>query len=80
MLINFIIDIFEETAWRGYLTSQLLKFNLNDRKLYLIVGCVWVIWHIPYYMVFLPLMITVRWQVSLQMIGNMPIQMAIRNR
>ena len=25
LLINFIINIFEETAWRGYLTSQPLK-------------------------------------------------------
>lgn len=54
LLINFIIDIFEETAWRGYLTSQLLKLKLNDWKLYLIVGCVWTAWHIPYYLVFLP--------------------------
>ncbi len=54
LLINFIIDFFEETAWRGYLTSQLLKLNLNDWKLYLIVGCVWTAWHIPYYLVFLP--------------------------
>jgi hypothetical protein len=38
----------------GYLTSQLLKLNLNDWKLYLIVGCVWTAWHIPYYLVFLP--------------------------
>lgn len=54
LLANFIIDIFEETAWRGYLTSQLLKLNLNDWKLYLIVGCIWMAWHIPYFMVFLP--------------------------
>lgn len=54
LLINFIIDIFEETAWRGYLTSQLIKLNLHDWKLYLIVGCVWAVWHIPYYLVFLP--------------------------
>lgn len=54
IFVNFIIDIFEETAWRGYLTSQLLKLNLNDWKLYLIVGCVWTAWHIPYYLVFLP--------------------------
>lgn len=54
LLVNFIIDIFEETAWRGYLTSQLLKFDLNDWKLYLIVGCIWTSWHIPYYLVFLP--------------------------
>lgn len=54
LFANFIIDIFEETAWRGYLTSQLVKFNLNDWKIYLIVGCVWAMWHIPYYLVFLP--------------------------
>lgn len=53
LLINFIIDIFEEIAWRGYLTSQLIKFNLNDWKIYLIVGCVWTLWHVPYYLVFL---------------------------
>jgi len=54
LLVNFIIDIFEEGAWRGYLTSQLLKFNLSDWKLYLIIGCVWTLWHVPYYLVFLP--------------------------
>jgi predicted Abi (CAAX) family protease len=54
LIINFIIDIFEETAWRGYLTSQLLKLNLKDWKLYFIVGCMWTAWHIPYYLVFLP--------------------------
>lgn len=54
LLINFIIDFFEETAWRGYLTSQLVKLNLSDLKLYLIVGCVWTLWHLPYYLVFLP--------------------------
>jgi hypothetical protein len=54
LLINFIIDIFEETAWRGYLTAQLVKLNLSDLKLYLIVACVWCLWHLPYYLVFLP--------------------------
>ncbi|OPX83336.1 MAG: CAAX amino terminal protease self- immunity [Pelotomaculum sp. PtaB.Bin104] len=54
LLISFLIDIFEETAWRGYLTSQLVKLNLNDWKIYLIVGCVWGLWHLPYYLVFLP--------------------------
>lgn len=54
LLINFIKNIFEETAWRGYLTSQLVKLKLSDLKLYLIVACVWSLWHIPYYLVFLP--------------------------
>jgi hypothetical protein len=54
LLANCIINFFEETAWRGYLTSQLLKFNLSDWKLYFIIACVWAAWHIPYYLVFLP--------------------------
>lgn len=53
LFINFIIDIFEETVWRGYLTLQLIKLNLNDWIIYLIVGCAWGIWHVPYYLVFL---------------------------
>ncbi|MNO98153.1 CAAX amino terminal protease self- immunity [compost metagenome] len=53
LLIGFIKNIFEETVWRGYLTSQLLRLHLRDWKLYLIVGCVWGIWHIPYYLFFL---------------------------
>jgi len=54
LLANLIIDFFEETAWRGYLTSQLIRLNLSDLKLYLIIGCVWCFWHLPYYLVFLP--------------------------
>ncbi len=54
LLINFVIDFFEETTWRGFLTSQLLKLKLSDIKLYLIVTCVWSFWHLPYYLVFLP--------------------------
>jgi Co/Zn/Cd efflux system component len=54
LLINLVIDFFEETAWRGYLTSQLVKLNLSDLKLYLVVACVWTLWHLPYYLVFLP--------------------------
>lgn len=53
LLINFIIDIFDGTPLHGYLTSQLIKLNLNDWKIYLIVGGLWGIWHAPYYLVFL---------------------------
>ena len=53
LLINFVKNIIEETLWRGYLASQLIRLNLYDWKIYLIVGCVWGVWHIPYYMVFL---------------------------
>lgn len=54
LIVGFIKNIFEETVWRGYLTSQLLKTNFNDWMIYLIAGLVWGVWHIPYYMVFLP--------------------------
>lgn len=54
LLVNFIIDIFEEGAWRGFLTSQLLKLKLPDWKLYLAAGCIWALWHVPYFLVFLP--------------------------
>lgn len=54
LLISFIIDIFDGAPLYGYLTSQLVKLNLNDWKIYLTVGIVWGMWHIPYYLVFLP--------------------------
>ncbi|MNZ51578.1 CAAX amino terminal protease self- immunity [compost metagenome] len=54
ILVGIIKNIFEESVWRGFLTSQLVKLNLADWAIYLIVGIVWGIWHIPYYMVFLP--------------------------
>ncbi len=51
---NFIKNVFEETVWRGYLTVKLLKLKTKDIWLYLIVGGVWGIWHLPYYLFFLP--------------------------
>ncbi|WP_292387772.1 type II CAAX prenyl endopeptidase Rce1 family protein [Methanosarcina sp. UBA5] len=54
LLTNFIIDIFDGAPLHGYLTSQLLKLNFSDWKIYLIVGGLWGIWHAPYYLVFLP--------------------------
>lgn len=53
-IINFIKNIFEEFVWRGYLTVKLLKLQTKDIWLYLIVGGVWGIWHLPYYLFFLP--------------------------
>lgn len=51
---NFIKNIFEEFAWRGYLTPKLIQLKLNDWMLYLVSGLVWALWHAAYYMVFLP--------------------------
>lgn len=54
LFVNFIKNIFEESVWRGYLASKLLNLNVRDIWLYLIVGGVWGIWHLPYYLFFLP--------------------------
>jgi CAAX amino terminal protease family. len=51
---NFIKNIFEEFCWRGYLTPKLIAFKINDWLLYLIVGEVWALWHMAYYLVLLP--------------------------
>lgn len=51
---NFIKNIFEEFAWRGYLTPKLIELKVNDWLIYLISGLVWALWHAAYYMVFLP--------------------------
>ena len=50
---QFIKNIFEESVWRAYLTNQLLKLKLSDLKLYLLIGFIWWIWHLPYIMIFL---------------------------
>lgn len=51
---NLVKNIFEEFAWRGYLTPKLMEQKLNDWMLYLVSGLVWALWHAAYYMVFLP--------------------------
>lgn len=51
---NFMKNIFEEFAWRGYFTPKLIELKLNDWMLYLVSGLVWALWHAAYYMVFLP--------------------------
>jgi len=50
---NFIKNIFEELAWRGFLTERLIKLKCSDGKIYIIVGSVWLLWHVPYYLFFL---------------------------
>lgn len=54
LIFEFIKNIFEESVWRGYLTNKLIKLNLSDLSLYLIVGLIWSVWHMPYYLEFLP--------------------------
>jgi len=54
LAVNFIKNIFEESVWRGYLTSKLLKTKVKDIWVYITVGLVWGLWHLPYYLYFLP--------------------------
>lgn len=54
LVANFIKNIFEESVWRGYLAAKLLKLHTKDIWIYLIVGGVWGLWHLPYYLFFLP--------------------------
>jgi len=50
---SFIKNIFEECAWRGFLTERLIKLNTSDGMMYFITAIIWFLWHIPYYMVLL---------------------------
>jgi len=53
LLPQFIKNIFEEAAWRGYLAPKIYSLRLNDFAGHFIVGLVWGAWHIPYYLFFL---------------------------
>lgn len=54
LLPNIIIDIFEEFAWRGYLTPKLIELKVNDWLIYVIVGLVWALFHTAYFLVLMP--------------------------
>ncbi|MBS4060883.1 MAG: CPBP family intramembrane metalloprotease [Bacteroidetes bacterium] len=54
---EFIKNIFEEAAWRGYLAPKIHSLRLNDFVGHAIVGFIWGAWHIPYYLYFLDLSI-----------------------
>mgnify|MGYP002639970943 CR=1 FL=1 len=46
-------NIFEEFAWRGYLTPRLEAAKVPALLNHLIVGVLWWAWHLPYYYYFL---------------------------
>ena len=46
-------NIFEEFAWRGYLTPRLDAAKIHPILNHLIVGLLWWSWHLPYYYYFL---------------------------
>jgi membrane protease YdiL (CAAX protease family) len=50
---QFIKNIFEETAWRGYLAPRLHALGIHDFAGHVLVGLIWGAWHIPYYLYYL---------------------------
>ena len=46
-------NIFEEFAWRGYLTPRLEAAKVHPLLNHLIVSILWMSWHLPYYYYFL---------------------------
>jgi len=46
-------NVFEEFAWRGYLTPRLDAAKVRPMLNHLMVGILWWSWHLPYYYYFL---------------------------
>lgn len=47
---SLVKNIFEEFAWRGYLTPKVRSLGLNDYVGHACVGVIWAGWHIPYFL------------------------------
>ena len=47
---TLVKNLFEEFAWRGYLTPKVNSVVKNTLVGHLIVGLIWAGWHIPYYL------------------------------
>jgi membrane protease YdiL (CAAX protease family) len=46
-------NVFEEFAWRGYLTPRFAALGLHPMLSALLTGVIWASWHVPYYLYFL---------------------------
>jgi len=44
----FFKNIFEEFAWRGYLTQKFNEGGMKRNKNHVLVGIIWAVWHLPY--------------------------------
>jgi membrane protease YdiL (CAAX protease family) len=49
---SFVKNIFEEFAWRSYLTARFDALKLNPFVNHLLTGLIWAGWHIPYWLYF----------------------------
>ena len=47
---SFVKNIFEEFAWRGYLTPKVRSLGANDLAGHCVVGLIWAGWHVPYFL------------------------------
>lgn len=52
VLSSFGKNIFEEFAWRGYLTPRFAERRLPRLRNHLLTGLIWAGWHIPYWLFF----------------------------
>jgi membrane protease YdiL (CAAX protease family) len=48
MVIFFVLAIFEEFGWRGYLVPKLASLGINSYLASAFVAVVWATWHLPY--------------------------------
>jgi membrane protease YdiL (CAAX protease family) len=55
VVTGFIKNIFEEFAWRGYLTPRLDSLGWGVGASSVLVGVIWGAWHVPYWVGFLAL-------------------------
>jgi membrane protease YdiL (CAAX protease family) len=47
---SFVKNVFEEFAWRGYLTPKVHALVVNDFVGHAVVGLIWAGWHVPYFL------------------------------
>lgn len=52
LMPTFFKNIFEEFAWRGYMTPKVNTLGLNAYVGHVLVAVVWWAWHVPYYLYF----------------------------
>jgi hypothetical protein len=50
---SMVKNIFEEFAWRGYLTPRFDALGLHPLANATLTGFIWAGWHVPYYLYFL---------------------------
>lgn len=55
LLTDFVKNLFEEFAWRGYLTPRLDSLGWGVGASSVLVGVIWGAWHVPYWIGFLAL-------------------------